>query len=124
MGLSNLRACPARLRTLHFASWPSDCERRMTSTVRGQLYNKEVVSLAVLCDDRPDWRPTTFAYGRWGCKMGLTFRSAKLIDDAQNVEGLEASDHLFAAVVLAHCKTIETRRDPESRRQWKLRIVK
>src|SRR5688572_14303528 len=29
------------------------------SAVR-QLYNKDVVSLTVLCDDRPGWRPTTF----------------------------------------------------------------
>jgi hypothetical protein len=25
------------------------------------VYNREVVSLAVLCDDRADWRPNTFA---------------------------------------------------------------
>ena len=93
------------------------------SAVR-QLYNKDVVSLAVLCDDRPDWRPTTFAHGRWGCKMELTFRSAKLLDYADRVEALEASGNRFAAIVLAHCKTLETRRNPESRRDWKLRIVK
>jgi hypothetical protein len=89
-----------------------------------QLYNKDVVSLAVLCDDRPDWRPTTFAHGRWGCKMELTFRIAKLLDYADRVEELEASDNRLAAIVLAHCKTLETRRDPESRREWKLRIFK
>ena len=93
------------------------------SAVR-QLYNKDVVSLAVLCDDRVDWRPTTFAHGRWGCQMELTFRSAKLLDYADQAEALGASDNRFAAIVLAHCKTLETRRNPESRRDWKLRIVK
>jgi hypothetical protein len=93
------------------------------SAARG-LYNKDVVSLAVLCDDRPDWRPTSFAHGRWGCKMELTFHIAKLIDHADQVEALEASANPMAALVLAHCKTLETRRDPESRHQWKLRIVK
>jgi hypothetical protein len=89
-----------------------------------QLYNKEVVSLAILCDDQPNWRPTTFAHGRWGCKMELTFRIAKLLDFAGDVDALEATDNPFGAVVLAHCKTLETRKNPESRKQWKLRVVK
>ena len=89
-----------------------------------QLYNIEVISLAVLCDESPSWRPTTFAYGRWGCKMELTFRIAKLLDYADKVEELEASDNPFAAVVLAHLKATETKRDPLTRKQWKLRIVK
>src|SRR5262249_22730919 len=108
------------------SDYERDFPQRMfdyNSAARG-LYNKDVVSLAVLCDDRPDWRPTSFAHGRWGCKMELTFRIAKLIDHADQVEALEASANPMAALVLAHCKTLETRRDPESRHQWKLRIVK
>jgi hypothetical protein len=100
--------------------------RRMfeyNSAVR-QLYNKDVVSLAILTDDQPDWRPTSFAYGRWGCRTELTFRNSKLLDFAAEEKALEESGNPFAAVVLAHCKTLETRRDPESRRQWKMRIVK
>jgi hypothetical protein len=78
-------------------------EQRMfdyNSAVR-QLYNRDVVRLAVLGDDRPGWRPTTFAYGRWGCEMRLTFRIAKLLDYAVDVAALEAGDNPFAAVVLA-----------------------
>ncbi len=89
-----------------------------------QLYNTEVISLAVLCDESPIWRPTTFAYGRWGCVMELTFRIAKLLDYSGKDEALEASDNPFAAVVLAHIKAMETKRDPLTRKQWKLRIVK
>ncbi len=89
-----------------------------------QLYNTDVISLAVLCDESPTWRPTTFAYGRWDCKMELTFRIAKLLDYAGEGEKLEASDNPFAAVVLAHIKAMETKRDPLTRKQWKLRIVK
>ena len=89
-----------------------------------QLYNTEVISLAVLCDESPTWRPTTFAYGRWGCVMELTFRTAKLLDYAGRDDELEASDNPFAAVVLAHIKAMETKRDPLTRKQWKLRIVK
>src|SRR5215204_6287161 len=29
-------------------------------------YNRKVVSLAVLADDRPAWKPSTFGYTLWG----------------------------------------------------------
>src|SRR5439155_25289575 len=43
-----------------------------------QLCNQDVVSLAVLCDENPAWRPTRFGYEHWGCRMELVFRIAKL----------------------------------------------
>jgi hypothetical protein len=89
-----------------------------------KLYNRDVISLAVLCDDRPDWRPTTFSYGRWGCSMTLVFRSAKLLDHAGQLALLETSNNLFAPVVLAHITALQTRDDPEDRRRQKLRVVK
>jgi Putative transposase, YhgA-like len=89
-----------------------------------QMYNKSVISLAALCDDRAEWRPTTFRYGMWGCKAELIFRIAKLLDYGNDVAGLEASDNPFAAVVLANCKAIETRHDPANRKVWKLRVIK
>ncbi len=87
-----------------------------------KLYNREVVSLAVLCDETPDWRPSSFSYGRWGCRMELTFRVAKLLD-YQVVEAVNA-DNPIAAVVQAHLRAQRTRNDPDSRRHWKLRLVK
>src|SRR5207302_10617538 len=37
---------------------------------------------------------------------------------------LETHPNPFAAVVLAHLKTMETRRDPNARRGWKVRLIK
>jgi len=54
----------------------------------------------------------------------LTFRAAKLLDHAQDRDALERADNPFAAVVLAHCQALETRRDPASRHLEKLRLVK
>jgi hypothetical protein len=88
------------------------------------LYNRVVVSLAVLCDDQPDWRPQRFSYDQWGCQMELTFPAIKLLDYAGKEAELETNDNPFAAVVLAHLKTLETRREPLTRRNWKLRLVK
>jgi hypothetical protein len=88
------------------------------------LYNRTVVSLAVLGDDRTSWRPESFSYGRWGCEVGMRFPVVKLLDYAADVPGLEANPNPFAAVVLAHLKTRETRQDPDVRRVWKLRLIK
>jgi hypothetical protein len=88
------------------------------------LYQRRVVSLAILCDDDPNWRPKGFAYGGWGSKMGLRFPAAKLLDYARQQEALEHDPNPVAQVVLAHLKAEETRRDPEQRRHWKIRLVR
>jgi hypothetical protein len=87
-------------------------------------YNRWVVSLAVLGDDRPGWRPDHFGYSLWGCTVGLQFPVAKLLDYAAAAAALEASPNPFAALVLAHLKTRETRQDPDARRSWKVRLAK
>jgi hypothetical protein len=87
-------------------------------------YNREVVSLAVLADDDPDWRPSRFGYGRWGCRTGIDFRSVKLLDYAAHEQALEADPNPFATVVLAHLKALETRRSPGDRHTWKVRLVR
>src|SRR5207248_10602115 len=68
------------------------------------LYNRPVVSLAVLCDAQPQWRPDRFTYERWGCTMGIVFPVVKLLDYAERGDELERSTNPFAAIVLAHVK--------------------
>jgi hypothetical protein len=43
-------------------------------------YNRRVVSLAILGDDQPDWRPYRFGYELLGCVVEFRFRTAKLLD--------------------------------------------
>ena len=93
------------------------------SAVR-RLYNHDVVSLAVLCDDDPEWRPTRFTYGRWDCRMELTFRVAKLLDHEEKRAALEASANPFAMVVQGHLDAIATRRNPEARKSRKFDLIK
>ncbi len=108
------------------SEYDKDFEERMFryNIAAYQMYNRQVVSLAALCDDRLDWRPTTFRYGRWDCKTEVVFRIAKLLDYETNVTSLESNDNPMAAVVLADRMTRETRHDPANRKLWKLRIVK
>src|SRR5262249_51092902 len=87
-------------------------------------YDREVISLAVLADDDPRWRPSEYSYGRWGFRAGVTFPVVKLLDYAAQCPALEADPNPFATVVLAHLKTLETRRTPADRQAWKVWLVK
>jgi hypothetical protein len=86
-------------------------------------YRRPVVSVAVLCDDNPNWRPDRFEYSVWGCTVGLRFLTAKLIDYRGREEELERDPNPFAAVVLAQLKVLQTRGAPGERWRWKVRLV-
>lgn len=85
-------------------------------------YRQQIVSLAILGDDRPSWRPTTFGYQRWGCALELTFPTVKLLD--YEPERLAADPDPCATVVLAHLTAQATRRDPERRAQAKVALAR
>ena len=87
-------------------------------------YDREVISLAILADDDPDWRPSRYEYGRWGFRTSTEFPIVKLLDYASKYQELEADPNPFAVVVLAQLKAMETRRSPAERQVWKLRLVK
>ncbi len=87
-------------------------------------YNRKVVSLAVLADDAPNWRPSRYEDELWGWSVRMNFLPVKLLDYAGREAELEADSNPFARIVLAHLKALETRRDPEQRRLWKFRLVR
>jgi hypothetical protein len=87
-------------------------------------YAREVVSLAVLGDERATWRPTTYATERWGCSLRFSYPIAKLADYRARHAELEASDNPFATVVLAHLAAQDTRGDAARRRQVKLALTR
>ena len=64
-------------------------------------YDREVISLAILADDDPDWRPNQYEYGRWGFRTATEFPIVKLLDYAANEQALETDPNPFAVVVLA-----------------------
>ncbi|MGO9464440.1 MAG: Rpn family recombination-promoting nuclease/putative transposase [Isosphaeraceae bacterium] len=87
-------------------------------------HRKPVISLAVMGDEDPTWRPNQFSHGMFGCTMRIQFPIVKLLDYASHGAQLETALNPFAAVVLAHLKTQETRGDPATRRSWKFRLIK
>lgn len=98
-------------------SYEKEFSRRMFdyNTSVYKLYNREVVSLAVLCDERPSWRPAKFSYGRWGWRTEITFPVVKLLDYAGDSGSLEKNQNLFAVVVLAQLQAQATRGDAARR---------
>jgi hypothetical protein len=87
-------------------------------------YAREVVSLAVLGDTSPTWRPTGFTYGRWGCRLAFEFPVLKLWDYRARWAELEASANPFATVLMAHLKAQETVGAVEQRKAWKWALVR
>ncbi len=87
-------------------------------------YQKPIVSLAVLGDDNPHWRPRCYQKQLWGCKVVFDFPIVKLLDYQAQSEALIAHKNPFAWIVLTHLKTGATRGHPEARLQWKFQLVK
>lgn len=87
-------------------------------------YDRKVVTLAVLADTHPTWRPGGFGYDLWGCRVHLEFPAVKLLDYNAQWNDLEQSLNPFAVIVMTHLKTQATYRDAEGRLHWKLTLVK
>jgi len=90
-----------------------------------RIYDKfrfPVVSLAVLTDERPKWRPASFGYKRWGFRLEMEFPMTKLLD-YNDVAKLENNPNPFAIVVMAHLKVLETRHTPHKRFEWKWHLT-
>ncbi len=86
-------------------------------------YGVEVISLAVLSDDDPAYRPGEYRTGRWGCNLLFQFPVVKVLDYGQDWAQLEAEPNPFAIVVMAHLQARAVK-DGEERKRWKLRLVR
>jgi hypothetical protein len=72
-------------------------------------HHKKIVSLAVLTDNRKNWKPDRYGYEVCGCRVQLQFPVVKLLDYLKDWDYLESSVNLFAVVVVTHLKGLETR---------------
>lgn len=87
-------------------------------------YRKPIASLALLADDRSDWRPTNYAHEMFGCQIHMRFPVAKLLDWAGSEARLEDSANPFALLTRAHLATRTTRNDPAARLAAKWSLVR
>jgi Domain of unknown function (DUF4351) len=100
-------------------------KRMFTYVIRiVDYFNQEPISLAILCDSDPDWRPNQYRFTTPGSSLEFNFTAVKLLDYRSRWDELEASDNIFATVVMTHLKAQETKRNEPARKQWKLTLIK
>jgi predicted transposase/invertase (TIGR01784 family) len=87
-------------------------------------YSRQVASFAVLGDDQPSWRPQQFTDELFDCQVDFRFPIVKLLDYQSQWDQLEASENVFAIVVMAHLKTLETRHNGRERQRWKFALIR
>ncbi len=84
-------------------------ERMFRYNVRlRERYGREVVSLAVLTDDEPGFRPIAFEHALWGFRLRMEFPVVKLLDFRGQEKLLTSHPNPFAIVVLAHLARTST----------------
>ena len=88
------------------------------------LYQRPVISLAVLGDERKNWRPSSYGWSLGGCELSLKFPIVKLLDYQAQWQNLEQSTNPFAVIIMAHLKTKATTGKPQEREQWKWSLVR
>jgi hypothetical protein len=87
-------------------------------------YKIPAVSVAILGDEFPSWRPQSYGYVLDGYRLSLEFPTVKLLDYESRWDELEASDNPFAILVMAHLKTKATSQKFRERKQWKWTVVR
>ena len=108
------------------SQWDEQFAQRMFiyNTLIYHRYRKEVISLAILGDENPLWKPDFFGYNQDGFQMAMQFPVVKLIEFYKNWELLETSNNPFAIAVMVYLITLKTRKSPEDRFRFKLEIAK
>lgn len=88
------------------------------------IFHRPAISLAILCDNNANWRPNEYSFEYPDTSLSFRFGSVKLLDYRDQWSALEASDNPFAVVVMAHLKAQETKKDRQSRKEWKLQLIR
>jgi hypothetical protein len=105
--------------------WEDDLPHRVW------VYNKkgtevvghEVVTVVLLVDTNPDWRPNRYEYEEWRCKKTFEYPVMKLLDWRGREEELASHPNVFALFVLGHLWSQQTTNDMERRLALKLRLI-
>ncbi|MUG96386.1 DUF4351 domain-containing protein [Scytonema sp. UIC 10036] len=87
-------------------------------------FGKPAISLAILCDSDPIWRPNQYSYSYPNTRLNFEFGTVKLLDYQNRWAELEASENPFATVVMAHLKTQQTTKKPLERKSEKFSLMR
>jgi hypothetical protein len=85
-------------------------------------YRRSVVSLGILGDEQPGWRPSRYERELWGCRAILEFPVVKLLD--YSMDELAQSQNPLAAIVQAHLSAQVAGKDVGVGYESKLSLIK
>ncbi len=89
------------------------------------LYPERVLSLAILADHEPGWKPDCYKHELLGTvDLSFGYKTVKLWDYYDRWAELEQNPSPIAVVVMAHLKTKATRGDVQERLRWKVELVR
>lgn len=86
-------------------------------------FAQHVVSLTILTDEDPEWRPNQYRAEQYGCVRTLTWPVRKLTDWVGREAELIAHPNPVGLFVLAQLEAQRTRGDVEARAAAKLRLI-
>lgn len=87
-------------------------------------YEMPITSVAILADDHPHWRPSSYEKISPYTSIRFNFKTIKLLDYVDQQEMLLMHSNPFAIVVWAHLKALETLKNPQKRLNVKLMVTK
>ena len=88
------------------------------------LHRERILSLAILSDRSPKWRPQRYEHEAFGCRLQFDFPTVKLLDYREQVQALEQSENPFALVVLAHLRTLQARGRGKAKKEFKKQLIR
>jgi hypothetical protein len=127
-----VKAARARSRDKRLVHVEVQCQKEEGFAHRLHVYNYRcedvhshpVLTLVVLGDEDPDWRPAEYVFEEEGCERILRWPLVKLLDHAGRINELEAGPHLFGWMVVAHLLAQQTPTDIPARKAGKLRLLR
>ena len=87
-------------------------------------HGEGVLSLAILADAQPNWRPHCYETAIAGCRLRLEFPAFKVLDFPDAEEVFERTGNPFALVVAAQQVALATRGDAQARYAGRWGIVR
>ena len=87
-------------------------------------FQQRVISLAVLADERPNWRPCSYQAELGGCAVHFEYPTFKVIDLEDAAGVFERTSNPFALLIAAHQAALATRSDASGRYAERFRLVR
>lgn len=86
-------------------------------------FEQPIVSMAILLDNDPSWRPCSYSESLWDSEISMRFPIIKLIDYNEQIQALEQSTNPFAVIILAQLTALKNQ-EIELRLSSKLQITR